>query len=108
MSGAWTQIVSICVGINAICIVGGLLIRAVLKVWKPIDDRDKKLKELEAEIERVKERLDGDKDRLDLLDEGNRVTQRALLALLSHGIDGNEVESMRKAKEELQEYLIRR
>ena len=31
--------------------------------------------------------------------------QRALLALLSHGIDGNEIDGMRRAKTELETYL---
>ena len=49
-----------------------------------------------------------DKARLDAIEEGNRVTQKALLALLSHGIDGNDVDSMRQAKGELEEYLIKK
>ena len=42
------------------------------------------------------------------LEEENIVTQRALLALLAHGIDGNDIEAMRKAKTELTDYLIER
>jgi len=49
-----------------------------------------------------------DKKRLDSLDEGNRATQRALLALLDHGIDGNNIEQMQHAKEALQNHLINR
>ena len=49
-----------------------------------------------------------DFNRLNKLEEGNIVTQRALLALLAHGIDGNDVEAMRKAKAELTDYLIER
>ena len=49
-----------------------------------------------------------DNDRIEGIERGNRVTQRALLALLSHGIDGNEIDAMSKAKEELENYLIQR
>ena len=56
----------------------------------------------------VDEYLALDKRRLDNMDEGNRVTQRALLALLAHGIDGNNVEQMEKAKSALEEHLINR
>ena len=31
---------------------------------------------------------------------------QALFALLSHGIDGNDVEAMKKVKEQIQDYLI--
>ena len=40
------------------------------------------------------------------LEEGNKITQRALLALLAHGIDGNDVDAMKKAKTDLTNYLI--
>ena len=46
--------------------------------------------------------------RLADLEEGMIITQRALLALLAHGIDGNDIEAMRNAKEELTNYLIER
>ena len=49
-----------------------------------------------------------DYNRLNQLEEGNIITQRALLALLAHGIDGNDIEAMRKAKAELTDYLIER
>ena len=50
--------------------------------------------------------LDNDNRRLKTLEEGNKIIQKALLALLQHGIDGNDIEGMRKVKDELQEFLI--
>ena len=47
-----------------------------------------------------------DKKRLEEMEQGNKVTQRAILALLSHGIDGNDIEAMKAAKKELQDFLI--
>ena len=55
-----------------------------------------------------KKMFSNDNDRIEGIERGNRVTQRALLALLSHGIDGNEIDAMSKAKEELENYLIQR
>lgn len=39
-------------------------------------------------------------------EQGNNVTMKALLALLSHGIDGNAIEPMKEAKVALENYLI--
>lgn len=39
-------------------------------------------------------------------EQGNNVTMKALLALLSHGIDGNAIEPMKEAKADLENYLI--
>ena len=41
-------------------------------------------------------------------EEGNKYTQKALLALLAHAIDGNNVEQLRKAEDDLKNYLIDR
>ena len=59
-------------------------------------------------LARVEARAQSNTHRLDAIEEGSRVTQRAILALLSHGIDGNDIDAMKAAKKELQEYLIER
>lgn len=50
--------------------------------------------------------FDDDLKRIRCIEEGNRITQRALLALLKHSIDGNEVEELKNASDELTRYLI--
>lgn len=84
----------------------------IAKAWRaakaPNDTQDERLAALEHHMKEVDEYLAMDKRRLDTMDEGNRVTQRALLALLAHGIDGNNVEQMEKAKSALEEHLINR
>lgn len=52
--------------------------------------------------------LDNDNKRLKSLEDGNKIIQKALLALLQHGIDGNDIEGMKKVKSELEQYLIDR
>lgn len=75
---------------------------------KRLDAQDKRLDELEEWRKEVNGKLNRDNDRLEAIDSGNRVTQRALLALLDHGIDGNNITQMQHAKEELQDHLINR
>lgn len=52
--------------------------------------------------------LDNDNKRLNNLEKSGTITMKALLALLRHGIDGNDVDGMCKVKEELEQYLIDR
>lgn len=84
----------------------------IIKAYKaskaPSDKQDARLDALEAWQKDVDRKLLRDNDHLLSIDEGNRVTQRAILALLDHGIDGNNVKQMQEAKAELQEYLISR
>jgi hypothetical protein len=86
----------------------GVLVK-VWKAWKaPADNQNNRLKDLEEWRRDADRKLNRDNDRLGVIDAGNRVTQRALLALLDHGIDGDNITQMQRAKEELQEHLISR
>ncbi len=57
-------------------------------------------------IEELERKSAIDYERLNKIEEGNVITQKAILALLAHGIDGNDIESMRQAKSELTNYLL--
>lgn len=74
----------------------------------PNDEQDRRITAAENDIKDIKGFLAIDKKRLDALEEGNRVTQRAILALLGHGLDGNNQKQMQEAKEGLEKYLINR
>ena len=75
---------------------------------RPNDQQNERLSRLEKWREEVDGKLNNDHERFESLDKGSRVTQRALLALLDHGIDGNNIDQMQHAKEELQNHLIDR
>lgn len=84
-------------------------VTAIIRAAKaPNAAQDARLDELEEWRRTVDSKLDKDKGRLDDIEAGDRAIQRALLALLDHGIDGNNVEQMQHAKEELQNHLINR
>ena len=63
----------------------------------------------EAEWRRdVDDKLGKDNKRIASLEEGNKVICRALIALLSHEINGNRNDKLQKAFADLNEYLIDR
>ena len=84
----------------------------IIKAWqaakRPNDYQNERIEALEKWQKEVDSKLNSDHERFESLDKGNRVTQRALLALLDHGIDGNNIDQMQHAKEELQNHLIDR
>lgn len=97
---------------------------------KKLKEHDESLEEIHREIKMIKEnrasieRLEKHQQEVDVMlaehsrkmaeaeqhlekiDHGNGVIMQALLALLSHGLDGNSIEPMRKAKAALEDYLI--
>ncbi len=104
----WTVILAVALAINTL----GNAAEKIVKAWKaakaPNDKQNGRLDALEAWRREVDGKLNTDNERLGSMDEGNRVTQRAILALLDHGIDGNNIKQMQDAKEALQNHLINR
>lgn len=84
------------------------IVKAVKAAKAPNVKQDERISALETWKEKVDRRLSNDDDRLRDIEKGDRATQRALLALLDHGIDGNNIKQMQDAKEELQNHLINR
>ena len=103
-----SQVLAFC---SAIVVISGavhVIINAFARLSAPNKLQNARLDVVEKTLERHEELLKKDLLRLDSMGEASRVTQRAILALLSHGIDGNNTEELKNAKKELQEYLIKR
>ena len=70
---------------------------------------EKKLEfEVKATFAEYDARFGRDKQKIETIEQGNRVTQKALLALLKHSIDGNNIDALKKAEEDLSQFLIER
>ena len=54
----------------------------------------------------VATRLRTGDDHFKAIDDGNKVTQRAILALMKHAINGNDIDELRRAEKNLEEYLV--
>ena len=67
------------------------------------DWKDTELRDWQKEVDR---KLNRDKEQLDSIHDGLRASYQAQLALLDHGIDGNNIKQMQDAKEALQKHLI--
>ena len=102
------DILAVCAGISCVAVAFTWVYKAITAARKPARAQDERLDLLESKVAEHEAALSRDLRRLELNDAGNRVTQRALLALLAHAIDGNDVAALKKSKGELQEYLIER
>ena len=87
----------------------GEKIAQIIKALKaPNDRQDDRIGKIEKRLEVVEDKLDNDHERFALIAEDNRVTLQALIALLDHGLDGNNLDQMRGAKTDLHNHLIKR
>ena len=101
-----SQAASICSLILSSVAVVGLIITGIKKAKAPTALQNERLDDLEKAVKRHDELFLNDLRRFESMEAGNRIMQKCMLSLLSHGIDGNDIDGMRAARMELQEYLI--
>lgn len=111
----WEIVVLVCglvLGLATVINTLGSAFEKVAKARKalraPNDEQDRRIAIMEKDIENIKTFLDSDKKRLEALEKGTGVWMRGMLALLGHGLDGNNQKEMESARKELEEYLINR
>lgn len=84
----------------------GLLINFISKLREPEKKQDERIKACEERLDKIDGMLVEDDKRLMAIDEGNKITQTALLALLKHALNGNETKALKDAEKDLENYLI--
>lgn len=107
-STAWAVVLAAASAIVLLSNAAEKIVKAVKAARAPNEELCRRMTAVETHLREVDDYLSVDKRRLDVMDDGNRATHRALLALLDHGIDGNNIEQMQNAKEALQQHLINR
>ena len=98
----WETTVVIFAGVLTIFNVIDKIITKVKEAKEPTEDLEKRVADLERKI------LESYDKRIEDIEKGNKVTQRAILALLEHAIDGNNKNQLIKAKDNLNDYLTDR
>ena len=106
MTSYVTQAAAICGLIFSLASVIGLIASAVRKAKAPNERQNERIAELERQVKRHDELFMNDLARFERIQGGNRIMQKCMLALLSHNIDGNDIDAMKSARMELQEFLI--
>ena len=92
--------------IVTVALLGAIVL--IGNAWKTIKAwREPGMSEAEWRRE-VDRKLDNDNKRIASLEDGNKVVCKALIALLSHEINGNSRDKLEKALDGLNQYLIER
>lgn len=104
----WSIVAWVATAIVLLANAAEKIVKAVKATKAPNDRQNERLDALEKWRVDVDQRLVNGNAHFDAIDAGNRVTQKALLALLAHGLDGNAVDQMKDAKKALEAHLINR
>lgn len=82
-----------------------MLMMWVEKAKAPERSQNDRITALESRVNDLYDKQLKEKDRIKELEKSDVITQESILALMSHAIDGNHVEELKKAKSDLQKYL---
>lgn len=90
----------------------GSAIEKIAKAKKAVEApnaaQDARIDALEKRMDRMERHQENDKKELDAVREYNRISALAQIALLDHGLDGNNIKPMQDAKDELNHWLARK
>lgn len=89
----------IVIAVLGLIVLMGNVFKTVKEWKKPKDD-------LQKWRDDVDKKLTNDNDRLEVLEGGNRVICRGILAMLSHDINGNSIDKLVASQTEITNYLI--
>ena len=101
-------ILAICGGI--ITIIGAVekIVNAGKFINAPNAEQDKRLDALEARCDKYDQYFSSDKQRLSDLEQSLSVLMQSQFALLSHAINGNDTDKLKKAQGDMLAYLTKR
>ena len=104
----WKGIQVFCAGVMAIGSAGTIFVGLYRWFKKPDVNRDEKLKEHEDKLDNDFRDIKELKKRQEETDEAMQILMKSMLALMSHSIDGDHIEELKMARDDMQNYLIRR
>lgn len=90
----------------------GSAIEKIAKAKKAVEApnaaQDEKIADHERRIDKLERHQENNNRELDAIREYNRISALAQIALLDHGLDGNNIKPMQDAKDELNHWLARK
>lgn len=101
-----TMVLGICGALITLAGALTVVINLIKKAKEPELIQNDRIDKIENDIKKIQHCLSIDKARLDNIEYGNTVSQEALLALLNHALNKDEVDSVKNAKQKLEKYLI--
>ena len=108
LSTLWAVILAVCGGILTIINTIDKVVGAGKAINAPNVEQDRRLSELESRCDKYDQYFDADKQRLNDLEQSLSVLMQGTFALISHAVNGNDVDKLEKTREDMLTYLTTR
>ena len=102
----WPTVLAVASAIVLISNAIEKIVKAVKVAKAPETAQNERISDLEDRVKKVEDKLESDKKQIAVIREGNHVLTKGMFALLEHGINGNNIDQMKDAKHDVEEYLI--
>ena len=114
MNEWWNITIVVAAGLLTVFNLGDKLISWVKEIKKPTVNLEERIAKIENKMEleykvlfqEYELRFKNDMKRLDEIEASNKITQKALLGLMRHALDGNDKEKLQKVADELNDYIF--
>lgn len=108
LNQVWEFINNASSGILTLGGAGAIFVALYRWAKKPDENRDEMLKGHTEKLDNDNKRINELEKKAQETEEALQIIMKSMLALMSHSIDGNHTDELKKARDDMQEYLIRR
>ena len=106
MSDIWAIVLAAASGIVILSNAAEKIANAVKAAKAPEQRQNTEIEDIKKRLEKVEKEILLDEKQLKDARECNRVITKGVLALLDHGINGNNIDQMTEARSDVEKYLI--
>ena len=106
MTEMWPTILAVASAIVLLSNAGEKIIKAVKVAKAPELKQNEEISEIKERLDKIEREILLDEKQLKDAKACNHVITKGVLALLDHGINGNNIDQMKDARQEVEQYLI--
>ena len=102
----WPTILAVASAVVLLSNAAEKIIKAVKAAKAPEQRQDDEISKIKARLSKIEGKLEADNNRINDARDCNHVLTKGMLALLDHGINGNNIGQMKEARHDVETYLI--
>ena len=106
MDNLWPTILAAASAIVLLSNAVEKIVKAVKAAKAPEQRQNDEIEDIKARLDKVEMEILKDEKQLKDTRECNHVITKGVLALLDHGINGNNIDQMKEARSDVEKYLI--
>ena len=102
----WPTILAVASAIVLLSNAGEKIIMAVKAAKAPEQRQNDEIEDIKARLDKIEKDVLKDEKQIKDVRECTHVITKGVLALLDHGINGNNIDQMKDARQDVERYLI--